>query len=127
MPERQSERNLMRSQSAAESPTFHRLTDFMSDVILLNMNPPSKTNSVRFTTKGQVVIPAWLRKEFEIEDGTRAIVQATPDGILLRPVTGALIRRARGLLKRKPGSPPFAQEWARHKAEEGQLEERRAR
>jgi len=30
-----------------------------------------KADSVRFTTRGQVVIPGWLRKEFHIEDGTR--------------------------------------------------------
>ena len=40
-----------------------------------------KTDSVKFTTKGQVVIPNWLRKQFDIEDGTKAIVQATADGI----------------------------------------------
>ncbi|MSU37195.1 MAG: hypothetical protein EXS36_19300 [Pedosphaera sp.] len=43
----------------------------------------TKTDSVWFTTKGQVVIPAWLRKQFHIEDGTKAVVQATPEGILI--------------------------------------------
>ena len=38
----------------------------------------TKIDSVWFTTKGQVVIPAWLRKQFHIEDGTKAVVQATP-------------------------------------------------
>jgi AbrB family looped-hinge helix DNA binding protein len=87
----------------------------------------NKTDSVSFTTKGQVVIPSWLRKQFGIEEGTRAVVQATPEGILLKPVTAALIRRGRGLLKRKPGDKPFAQEWAEHKKEEMELEERRGR
>jgi AbrB family looped-hinge helix DNA binding protein len=91
------------------------------------MNVTIKTDSVWFTTKGQVVIPAWLRKEFQIEDGTKAVVQATPEGILLKPVTAALIRRGRGIIKRKPGDQPLAEEWAKHKQAEKQLEERHVR
>lgn len=87
------------------------------------MNATSKTDDVRFTTKGQVVIPSWLRKQFHIEDGTRALVQATPDGILLKPVTAVTIRRLRGILKRKPDAPSPAEEWAEHRREEMELEE----
>jgi AbrB family looped-hinge helix DNA binding protein len=87
----------------------------------------TKTDSVWFTTKGQVVIPSWLRKQFDIEEGTKAVVQATPDGILLKPVTSALIKRGRGILKRKPGDKPLAEEWAEHKKEEKELEERHGR
>jgi len=83
----------------------------------------TKTDFVWFTTKGQVVIPAWLRKQFHIEDGTKAVVQATPEGILLKPVTSVTIQRLRGILKRRPGDKPFAQDWAEHKAEEKALEE----
>lgn len=91
------------------------------------MNAAAKADSVRFTTKGQVVIPAWLRKQFHIEDGTKAMVQATSEGILLKPVTAALIKRGRGILKRKPGGPSLAQEWAEHKKVEKELEERHVR
>ena len=87
----------------------------------------TKRDSVWFTTKGQVVIPAWLRKQFQIEDGTKAVVQATPEGILLKPVTAALIKQGRGILKRKPGGKPLAEEWAEHKKQEKELEERHAR
>jgi AbrB family looped-hinge helix DNA binding protein len=87
------------------------------------MSVTSKSDAVWFTTKGQVVIPAWLRKQFHIEDGTKAIVEATPDGILLKPVTAVIIRRLRGILKRKPDDKPLAEEWAEHKREENQLEE----
>ena len=91
-----------------------------------------KTETVWFTTKGQVVIPLRLRKQFEIEDGTKAVVQATPEGILLKPVTAALIRRGRGILKRAPGHGPLDYEslkndWAEHKRQERALEERHAR
>jgi AbrB family looped-hinge helix DNA binding protein len=87
----------------------------------------TRTDSVWFTTKGQVVIPSWLRKQFEIEEGTKAVVQATPDGILLKPVTSALIKKGRGILKRKPADKPLAEEWAEHKKEEKELEERHGR
>jgi AbrB family looped-hinge helix DNA binding protein len=87
------------------------------------MSTTAKTDSVWFTTKGQVVIPAWLRRQFQIENGTKAVVQATPEGILLKPVTAATIRRLRGILKRKPGDKSFDQEWAEHKRKEKELEE----
>ena len=91
------------------------------------MNTTIKTDAVWFTTKGQVVIPAWLRKQFNIEDGTKAVVQATADGILLKPVTAALIKQGRGVLKRQAGGQPLAEEWAGHKKQERELEERHAR
>ena len=87
------------------------------------MDAKTKTKSVRFTTKGQVVIPANLRRQFHIQEGTRAIVEATPEGILLKPVTRHAITRLRGILKRQPGAKPLAEEWARHQAAEKALEE----
>lgn len=84
----------------------------------------TESHTVWFTTKGQVVIPRHLRKEFHIEEGTRAVVLATPEGILIKPVTSWAIERGFGLLKRKPGGKAFAEEWAEHKREERELEER---
>ena len=88
------------------------------------MRTTTKTDSVWFTTKGQVVIPSWLRKQFNIEDGTKAVVQATPEGILLKPVTRWAIERGFGMLKRKPGGKSFNEEWAEHKREERELEDK---
>jgi AbrB family looped-hinge helix DNA binding protein len=85
----------------------------------------AKAETVSFTVKGQVVIPRRIRREFEIENGTKAVVQATPEGILLKPITGAAIKRARGILKRKPGEKPFRQWWLEYKKEEKALEEAR--
>ena len=103
------------------------LTDYYLRVILLTMGMTEKPETVRFTTKGQVVIPLRLRKQFEIEDGTKAMVQATPDGILLKPMTAALIRRGRGILKRASGHGSLTEDWAEHKKQERALEERHAR
>jgi antitoxin PrlF len=89
------------------------------------MSTPPASDTVWFTTKGQVVIPARLRKQFHIENGTRAIVTPTPEGILLKPVTRHAIDRLRGILKRKPGAQPLAEEWAEHKRQEQELEDRK--
>jgi AbrB family looped-hinge helix DNA binding protein len=92
------------------------------------MGIAEKLETVWFTTKGQVVIPLRLRKQFDIEDGTKAVVQATPEGILLKPMTAALIKRGRGILKRTPGSKPLTltEDWAEHKKKERALEGRHA-
>jgi AbrB family looped-hinge helix DNA binding protein len=87
------------------------------------MSATSRSDSVWFTTKGQIVIPAKLRRQFNIQEGTRAIIEATPEGILLKPVTKHAVARLRGILKRKPGDKPLSEEWAEHQAAEKALEE----
>ena len=66
------------------------------------MTVATKAESVYFSIKGQVVIPRRLRKEFEIEEGTRAYVESTPDGILIKPVTRTYIKSLRGKYKHLP-------------------------
>ena len=63
------------------------------------MKTTNKTDTIRFTLKGQVVIPSWLRKGFEIEEGTRALVYQEGDAIVLKPITSRHIRNLRGSLK----------------------------
>ncbi len=87
------------------------------------MNMKLKESSVVFSTRGQVVIPRPMRKDFGIEEGTRAVVTETPEGILLKPVTRHTIARLHGILKRKPGDKPFGEWWAEHKRGEKVLEE----
>ena len=83
-----------------------------------------KPESVYFSVKGQVVIPRRLREKFEIQEGTRAYVEETPEGILIKPVTRWAIERGFGLLKRKAGDQSFADEWAEHKRAERALEDK---
>jgi AbrB family looped-hinge helix DNA binding protein len=66
------------------------------------MNVATKPDAVYFSSKGQVVIPRRLRREFDIEEGTRAYVESTPEGILLKPITRAYIRSLRGKYKHLP-------------------------
>jgi len=58
-----------------------------------------KTDTIYFSVKGQVVIPRWLRKEFEIDNGTRAQVYAEGDHIVLKPITPKYLKTLRGSLK----------------------------
>lgn len=63
------------------------------------MKGTHRTDTIYFSVKGQVVIPRWLRKEFEIEGGTRALVYQEGDRIVLKPLTPHHIKRLRGSLK----------------------------
>ncbi len=74
-----------------------------------------KPDTVSFGTKGQVVIPRRLRKEFEIEVGTKATVVATPEGILLKPITRAYIKSLRGSLKGTKAMETFMAERKRER------------
>ena len=67
----------------------------------VSMNKTKTTDTVYFSVKGQVVIPRRLRNEFDIKEGTRAYVTATPQGILIKPITPAYIKALRGSLKGK--------------------------
>ncbi len=82
-----------------------------------------KKQTVRFTTKGQVVIPARLREYFQIESGTEAIVEETADGILLRPVSKRSVKQARGVGRGPASKAITPTERAKLKAEERALED----
>ena len=63
----------------------------------------NKTDSVWFTTKGQVVIPSKIRKQLGIKDGTylQIEVDAVTKQIILTPVTREYIRSLRGKYRGK--------------------------
>jgi AbrB family looped-hinge helix DNA binding protein len=63
------------------------------------MKTTQRTDTIYFSVKGQVVIPRWLRKEFDIEEGTRAFVYQEGDAIVLKPITPKHIKNLRGSLK----------------------------
>jgi len=63
------------------------------------MSSTTAPKTVNFGSKGQVVIPMALRKEFEIEEGTRAQVYAENGHIVLKPITARYIKSLRGSLK----------------------------
>lgn len=51
------------------------------------------------TSKGQLVIPARLRRKYGIKSGTAIRFIERENEILLQPVTGEYIRSVRGVLK----------------------------
>jgi AbrB family looped-hinge helix DNA binding protein len=83
--------------------------------------------TVSFTTKGQVVIPVQIRRQFGIGTGTRAVVTATREGILIKPVTDAVIDAGCGILRSHKSVSSIGEARALYKLEERGLEERRAR
>lgn len=91
----------------------------------MDTDTPTRTETACFTTRGQLVIPARLRRQFHITDRTRVIITATPEGILLKPVTAAMVKHGFGLLKPRRAGPSFADDWAEDKRQERLVEEAR--
>jgi AbrB family looped-hinge helix DNA binding protein len=56
------------------------------------------------TTKGQLVIPARLRRRFGIKKGTTISFLEEGGRIVVQPVTRQFIRGLRGSLKREPSA-----------------------
>jgi AbrB family looped-hinge helix DNA binding protein len=63
------------------------------------MTTDTQVETVCFSTRGQVVIPRRLRRKFEIQQGTRAIVYEEGDHIVIKPMTKAYLKSLRGSLK----------------------------
>jgi AbrB family looped-hinge helix DNA binding protein len=51
------------------------------------------------TTKGQLVIPAKLRRKYAIREGTRVAFVEEENRLVLQPLTAGFIRSLRGSLK----------------------------
>ena len=51
------------------------------------------------STKGQLVIPAELRRKYGIKPGTRVEIIDRGDHIVLQPITEEYVRKLRGSLK----------------------------
>ena len=61
----------------------------------MTTKPPLGT--VSFTRKGQIVIRRHLRLLYEIVPGTKATLETTKEGILIKPITAVSIRQGHGL------------------------------
>lgn len=56
------------------------------------------------TTKGQLVIPARLRRRFGIKKGTMVTFVENDGRLIVQPITREFIRRLRGSLKGEPSA-----------------------
>ncbi len=63
-----------------------------------------KIESSVVTTKGQLVIPARLRRRFGIKKGTMVTFMEDDGRIIVQPVTREFIRGLRGSLKGEPSA-----------------------
>jgi AbrB family looped-hinge helix DNA binding protein len=70
------------------------------------------------TVKGQIVIPAKLRRKYGIKNGTKIIITDIGDAIVLKPVTEQYLRNLQGSLKGKGGLKVLLEERARDKERE---------
>ena len=61
-------------------------------------------------SKGQIVIPAILRRKYGIKNGTKIIVTDIGDAIVLKPVTEQYLRNLQGSLKGKGGLKVLVEE-----------------
>lgn len=71
------------------------------------------------TVKGQIVIPATLRRKYGIKNGTKIIVTDVGDAIVLKPVTEQYLKSLQGSLKGKGGLKTLMDE-RRNDKEKGQ-------
>lgn len=79
-----------------------------------------KELSATFTSKGQLVIPAELRRKHKIQAGTRVRFLEDQFGrIVLQPITEDYIERMCGFLK---GGPDLLAMWLREHRAEGKRE-----
>jgi len=51
------------------------------------------------TAKGQIVIPAILRRKYGIKEGTRIGILENGDSIILKPMTEEYLKKLQGSLK----------------------------
>jgi AbrB family looped-hinge helix DNA binding protein len=76
-----------------------------------------KDRCVTFTSKGQLVIPAELRRKHKIEAGTKVKVLEDHLGrIVLQPITDDYIDRVRGMLT---DGPDLLAIWEKEHRQEG--------
>jgi len=76
------------------------------------------------TSKGQLAVPAKLRRKYNIKRGTRINFLEDGGRIVMQPVTREYIREFRGIYKLKPGEKPATQELLEDRAEEKRHEEK---
>lgn len=64
-----------------------------------------ETYPIRISSKGQVVIPAKLRKRHGLDTGTRATWTEEGGRLILTPLSLRRLKELRGFLKPAPGEP----------------------
>ena len=76
----------------------------------------------KISSKGQVVIPAALREQLGLKNGTRATWSEEEGRLVLTPITEQQINKLMGFLKPKPGEPTMFDELFLERERERQRE-----
>lgn len=88
------------------------LLSFVSGMVTQN------TESAYMTSKGQVVIPARLRRKYGLKEGTRLNFVEEKGRFIVQPVTKEFINSFCGIFKSKPGEKSAVQELLEDRAAE---------
>ena len=81
-------------------------------------------NTAYVTSKGQLVVPARIRRLFGIQPGTRVNFVEENGRIIFQPVTREYIHSFRGMFKLKPGEKSIVQEHLKERRAERDKENR---
>jgi AbrB family looped-hinge helix DNA binding protein len=81
------------------------------------------TYQTTISSKGQVVVPAELREQLGLKQGTRATWTEERGRLILMPITERILDEMQGFLKPRPGEPSVFEA----SLEERELERRRER
>lgn len=84
------------------------------------------TESAYMTSKGQVVIPARLRRKYGLKEGTRLNFAEEEGRFVVQPVTKEFIDSFCGIFKSKPGEKTAVQELLDDRAAERAREDRKS-
>lgn len=76
----------------------------------------------RVTSKGQVVIPAEIRRKLGIRKGTTLLVEQRGEEIVMRPLTAAYLDRFLGVFK---GEDSLCEELLAERARDKEREEKK--
>jgi len=79
--------------------------------------------TARVTSKGQLVVPAKIRRRFNIKQGTRIVFIEENDRLIMQPVTREYINSFRGIFKLKPGGTSAVQELLEDRAADRKRED----
>ena len=85
---------------------------------------PLSTECAYMTSKGQVVIPARLRRKYGLKEGTRLNFVEEEGRFVVQPVTKEYISSFCGIFKLKPGEKSAVQEHLDDRAKERARERR---
>lgn len=92
---------------------------------IFSANERNEVNSAYVTSKGQLVVPARIRRRYGITPGTRINFIEEGDRIIFQPVTREYIRSFRGLFKLRAGEKSAVQEHLEERRKERDQENAR--